>query len=307
MTLFPSKVLLFGEYSIISGSAALAIPYYKYSGKWSYAPINTPTALASQKALAEILKAFKSTTTLTTILDLNQLEQALEKGLWFDSTIPPGYGLGSSGALTAALYQCFGQKKVADLRQQKQLLAEIEHSFHGKSSGIDPLVSYAEQPILITPQQYCETVSIQTSSSDYCFFLLNTQNSRKTPPLVAHFMQLSEQANFETNCLTPMAAAVNNCIEQLIAGTWESLFTEFQNISRLQSDYFQKMILPQHQSIVENGLQRDSSYALKLCGAGGGGFMLGISKDWIRTQQVLEPYEIERISPSSASLDSHLF
>ncbi|NJL74492.1 MAG: hypothetical protein HC892_05065 [Saprospiraceae bacterium] len=40
-----------------------------------------------------------------------QFQQAIEAGLYFESSIPIGYGVGSSGALTAALYDTFGLER----------------------------------------------------------------------------------------------------------------------------------------------------------------------------------------------------
>jgi hypothetical protein len=39
---YPSKLLLFGEYAIIKGGRALAIPFSRFSGHWARAKENTP-------------------------------------------------------------------------------------------------------------------------------------------------------------------------------------------------------------------------------------------------------------------------
>ena len=82
----------------------------------------------------------------------------LSKGLYFDSSIPKGYGVGSSGALVAAIYDCYALNKITVLenltRQKllklKSVFSEMESFFHGKSSGLDPLNSYLSLPILIS-------------------------------------------------------------------------------------------------------------------------------------------------------------
>jgi mevalonate kinase len=38
------------------------------------------------------------------VTDLAELKNDVETGMYFDSSIPQGYGVGSSGALVAAIY-----------------------------------------------------------------------------------------------------------------------------------------------------------------------------------------------------------
>ena len=48
-------------------------------------------------------------------LDLNSLDKHIEKGMYFDSSIPRGYGIGSSGALVAAVYDKYAINKITVL------------------------------------------------------------------------------------------------------------------------------------------------------------------------------------------------
>jgi len=74
----------------------------------------------------------------------------LNEGLAFESNIPIGFGLGSSGALSAGVYDSFCLAKANDnLELTKKHLAQIESYFHGSSSGTDPLVSFLQQGVYI--------------------------------------------------------------------------------------------------------------------------------------------------------------
>ena len=44
-------------------------------------------------------------------IDTDAFAQNLSKGLYFDANIPTGYGVGSSGALCAAILSKFGKRK----------------------------------------------------------------------------------------------------------------------------------------------------------------------------------------------------
>jgi mevalonate kinase len=59
--------------------------------------------------------------------------------MYFDSTIPQGYGVGSSGALVAAIYDKYAQDKSRFSRTHsrkiitvKNIFSQMESFFHGK-------------------------------------------------------------------------------------------------------------------------------------------------------------------------------
>ncbi|MFN5236819.1 MAG: mevalonate kinase, partial [Bacteroidota bacterium] len=145
MRTYPSKLLLFGEHILLQGGSALAIPLHRFSGFWQ--PEGTPLP-------AEImakLRLFANSTHLDSIdhLDAGRFASELELGLSLQSDIPVGYGLGSSGALCAAVYDRYCTSKTDDLAELKLIFSGMESFFHGSSSGIDPLTSYLDKPLLI--------------------------------------------------------------------------------------------------------------------------------------------------------------
>ena len=85
------------------------------------------------------------------------LKVILINNMHFDSSIPQGYGVGSSGALVAAIYDKYADDKITVLEnltrdkllKLKAIFSKMESFFHGKSSGLDPLNSYLSLPILI--------------------------------------------------------------------------------------------------------------------------------------------------------------
>jgi mevalonate kinase len=60
--------------------------------------------------------------------DLAELKNDVETGMYFDSSIPQGYGVGSSGALVAAIYDRYAQDKITvleNLTREKLLQLKI--------------------------------------------------------------------------------------------------------------------------------------------------------------------------------------
>ena len=49
------------------------------------------------------------------ILECRELTKDIEAGMYFDSSIPQGYGVGSSGALVAAIYDKYTKNKITVL------------------------------------------------------------------------------------------------------------------------------------------------------------------------------------------------
>ena len=152
MKRYHGKLILFGEYSMIFGSEALLIPYYSAFGEWS-SVINRPSergfeSNASIRKFYDYLRDHEE----FRILDLRRFDMELNAGLFFDSTIPLGYGVGSSGALVAAIYDRYKLIEINDIPKLKEFLAKMESFFHGSSSGMDPLQCYLGKPFILRQQ-----------------------------------------------------------------------------------------------------------------------------------------------------------
>ena len=138
--LFYSKILLFGEYGIIEDSKGLSIPYNFFNGALKITENHTPESKKSNLILLEFCEFLKDVEDLN--LDLDLFKQHISKGLYFDSSIPRGYGVGSSGALVAAIYDKYSNNKITVLENLtrekllvlKSIFSKMESYFHGTSS-----------------------------------------------------------------------------------------------------------------------------------------------------------------------------
>ena len=107
---FYSKIILFGEYSVIQNSMALLIPYSLFEGKLTFRRDNTSVIDPELKAFSLYLKQLMDSGQINFQFDLSSFEFDISQGLYFDSTIPQGYGVGSSGALVAAIFARYEQE-----------------------------------------------------------------------------------------------------------------------------------------------------------------------------------------------------
>ena len=137
--LFYSKILLFGEYGIIKDSKGLSIPYNFYNGALKVDENASAEAIQSNASLRRFVNYLeqlqKDQPDLVTF-NLEVLKIDIERGMYFNSSIPQGYGVGSSGALVAAIYDKYAQNKITVLenltrenfRHRHQYILQIEFS-----------------------------------------------------------------------------------------------------------------------------------------------------------------------------------
>jgi mevalonate kinase len=296
--IFYGKVILFGEYGIIYDSMALTIPFTHYHGELSFSNkndrfkyTNYDFAVDSNKQLssfAKELNQLKINGSLAVKLDMESLLKDIEKGLFFESTIPQGYGLGSSGALVASVYSRYAKDKIEGTRsiskenilKLKENLSFLENYFHGKSSGIDPLNSYIKFPLLINSKKDIQTVAIPRSKfeTNSAIFLVNTGKPGKTEPMVNKFLNNCRQPEYLSEIMERFLPLNNSCIGHLIKGEMKDFFEKLTELSRFQYEYFSEMIPEDFKPMWKHGFE-SNDYTLKLCGSGGGGYLLGFTQD----------------------------
>jgi mevalonate kinase len=284
---FSAKVLLFGEYSIIQKSMGLALPLELFSGHLSFEQkANQSVSNKELRSLAQYIKHIKKQNKIK-FFDLESFEFDLNQGLYFDSSIPEGYGAGSSGALCAALYHQYVEGKDSilfnndNLLELKENLALVESHFHGSSSGFDPLLSFVNRPMLFQESKidFVDIPQASTRSASLYIFLLDTGRSRKTGPLVSLFLEKLKNPDFERSCLNILNPLTNNCIDAFLTANTKLLWEKVMLLSDFQYQHFLPMIPPIYHDFWMRGL-REKQFTLKLCGAGGGGFLLGMTQNF---------------------------
>ena len=297
---FNAKIVLFGEYLVLHNSDALLIPLSKYSGELAFIDTldgdsgNTHSNRIMANFYNDLIKEYQPES-LTGWFDLTQLKHDVDAGLYFDSDIPVGYGVGSSGALIAALFDKYSKFSLEhwkkDLSALKTNLSVLESYFHGKSSGLDPLLSYLDTPIFL---QNNKIIPDESHYKDFNPFLIDTKKSRATEGLVSLFNEKCLSTAYFNIIQTRLITANDQCIQFLRKGDKERFFSSLKQLSVLQFEYFREMILPEYESVWIQGLESGEFY-LKLFGAGGGGYLLGFAIDKTVIKQLKERLKSEII------------
>lgn len=288
---YPAKLLLFGEYTVLSGSRALAVPLRLWKGRWSEAD----TTSAELTPFADYLDREN----ILPEPGMSALKTEVERGLTFESSIPRGYGVGSSGALCAAVFDRFfaPHAPAPDIHEARRLLARMESHFHGQSSGMDPLVSLNDAAVLREADKY-HVLAEHASGEHVHVFLLDSGIARSTEHLVTAYLQSAAQPAFQTGCLRPLIQSTDHAISFFIDFHADMLFAHLHLISALQLQYMPEMIPGGIAEVWRQALDGDR-VVIKLCGAGGGGFFLGFARGASDLEAFRKrcPYPVTQVFP----------
>ncbi|MFY8188311.1 MAG: mevalonate kinase [Flavobacterium sp.] len=303
--LFYSKILLFGEYGIIKDSKGLSIPYNFYNGALKVSENPSEEAKKSNESLRRFVNhliELQQTQPALVQFDIETLQKDINEGMYFDSSIPQGYGVGSSGALVAAIYDKYALSKITVLENLtrekllhlKQTFAQMESFFHGKSSGLDPLNSYLSLPILINSQDHIEPTGIPSQSFDGkgAVFLLDSGIVGETAPMVQIFMENLKDQGFRTMLKNQFVKHTDVCVDSFLKGDIKTLFSSTKKLSKVVLNHFKPMIPENFHAVWQKGID-SNDYYLKLCGSGGGGYILGFTQDFEKAKNALKDYKLE--------------
>lgn len=254
---------------MLSGSRALAMPLSLWKGSLTKGGSGNDKHLAGLSQYLDEQHLFSESQRAT-------FRDAVEEGLQFISDIPQGSGVGSSGALCAAVYDAFfADRRHTDHSVLRTVLSEMESCFHGKSSGMDPLVSYVQAPILREQESYHSLPPLAWPENLH-LFLIDSGTVRQTGELVQQYMEWTRYEDFQLQCLRPLIESVNHAIGFLLEPSLATFWEHLHLISTLQFHHFKPMI-PEYLRLPWKALLESDNARLKLCGAGGGGYFLLLS------------------------------
>ena len=299
---FNAKILLFGEYGIINNSKGLTIPYKQFSGFLSKPILSLDSVQQeSHKKVKDFLNFLMSIDSKILVFDRDKIKNDLDENIYFESSIPQGYGLGSSGALVAAVYSRYSKNRIIvlekiskeKLKTLKLIFSKMESFFHGNSSGLDPLNSYTNKPILINSKNNIElsTITFQNLDGKGAVFLLDTMNRCETAPMVNLFFENMKKKSFSRMMKNQFSLITESCVKDFTSNNYKNLFFHLKELSVIVYKNFKSMIPDKYYDVWLEGINSDAYY-LKLCGSGGGGYILGFTQNWKKAQKKLSAYDL---------------
>lgn len=301
--LFYAKILLFGEYGIIEDSQGLTLPYSFYKGALKFSSLGSEFEKKSNGHLIKYSEYLQNLELPEGFeLNVSEFQKEISKGLFFDSNIPQGYGVGSSGALVAAIFERYSITKYIpenvskdQLKNLKKVFGLMESYFHGRSSGIDPLICYMNLPILIENKESVDKVSIPKSEAGKgAIFLIDSGSIGETGPMVQIFFEKMKTEGFRKTLKEEFIRYNNACIDSFLKKDMNPFFRNLKKLSHWAYEHFRPMIPESIFNVWKKGLD-SNAYYLKLCGSGGGGYILGFTKDYEKAEKMLDGFHKEVI------------
>ena len=301
--LFYAKIILFGEYGMIENSQGLVVPYSFYKGTLKFSDLDNDFEKKSNQSLEkysnylaelELPSDFK--------LNVDSFKNDIKRGLFFDSNIPQGYGVGSSGALVAAIFEKYSFTKrdpetisKDELKDLKKVFGQLESYFHGTSSGMDPLICYMNLPILIENKENVGKVSLPKEEvGKGAIFLIDSGVTGETGPMIQIFFEKLKNEGFRKTLKEEFIRYNNACIEAFLKKDMNPFFRNMKKLSVWAYEHFRPMIPENIFNAWKKGLD-SNAYYLKLCGSGGGGYILGFTKDYEKAEKMLDGFQKEVI------------
>ena len=274
---FNSKILLFGEYGIMHDSNALSIPYKKFNGSLSKSNHLSEDQKISNRNIESLYEYIIQEDYLNDIINSDNLKEEIDSGLYFDSNIPIGSGLGSSGALVSSIISRYSKVDLKSFSNSeiKKIMSLVESKFHGNSSGFDPAVSYFNKPMLYSNQKI--KLIERIAFKDFKVYIIDSQIDSSTKKMIKVFEDKISKSEFRLFFNSKFINDTNQCINHLI--NTSKLFRD--SVKELSNDTlhnFQEMIPEKLKNKWKEGIKNDSYY-MKLCGSGGGGFFLAYDFD----------------------------
>lgn len=155
----------------------------------------------------------------------------------------------------------------------------MESYYHGKSSGTDPLISYLNVPLRFKSNNDIDAVhNLQTDLNGYKIILIDSGHPRNGKDYISWFMEKAQDHKFKTDLITTLIPHTQTCIDSLIDGSQQSFIDAYFSLSEFQLNHFGKMIPAPIETLWKAGFNSGQLF-LKICGAGGGGFFIGLLKE----------------------------
>lgn len=268
MRKFPAKVLLFGEHLVTIGGRGLAVPLHAMHCALADTAQEADAPMEGSRA---VLTALCDHCRGLDWFDADALDRDIERGLTVSMDIPVGYGLGSSGALVAAIYDRAGTDDVDEPLIVRERLGFMEGLFHGTSSGLDPIVSWLDRPVLVGRDRLNVLDRVDLPDD---LVLIDSGVSRRTAPQVEHVRELARDPDLQRRIRSEWMVFDGEAIDAVLAGDRQRLGEAVALISAFQRDVLAGIIPEEMRRVWDDAAA--AGCHLKICGAGGGGMFLAL-------------------------------
>ncbi|MCC7440034.1 MAG: hypothetical protein IT285_00285 [Bdellovibrionales bacterium] len=261
----PAKWALTGEHAVLRGAEAVVFPHPEYALELVFEP--------GERGAALRLNPVDQTARVRELLEQADVSPLPEGLLSLRSTIPLGAGFGSSAALCVVLARWILSARglSADSASVRALATRLEHHFHGESSGMDVAVATEGRALRFRRGEEPRPLELKRMPR---FTFHDTGHRASTQDCIRRVADLASTDPARARSLdAQMAEASQLAIRALAQGELGPLAQAMD----LGQGCFQGWgLLPPGVETLEQTLRAQGALAVKLTGAGGGGFIVAL-------------------------------
>ncbi len=283
----PGKWVLSGEHSVLRGATAVAFPHPEFQLLLRFEP--SGERASPEGAGLEIQPEWAR----SVILDLLQMvrDEQNSRGREFhfpagrlvmESTVPSGAGLGSSAALCVAVARWLSGPLGVPDAGILEFATNLEHRFHGKSSGMDVAVCAVERPISFVRGRGPTFLQIERFPK---FTFHDTGFRASTSECIRRVEHLREEDAVSAIRADELMGRASRLILEglpLYDGVAEggdhsaALRRVAEGMKSAHEAFLIWSLVPGKVQREIEDLYREGALAVKLTGAGGGGFLVAL-------------------------------
>lgn len=269
----PGKWILTGEHAVLRGKSAIVFPLSSKRFILDYHAEDIPVDIRLQGTGSDSLeRSFWQG--IDRALERLQLNRTDLSGIFFaNNQIPVGSGMGASAALSVALSNWFVQQRKLDAHQVTSFATDIEHLYHGRSSGLDIAGVQSNHGIIFT-QGTIDTLDMHWQPHWALSFSGEASNTAQCIAKVRQFQENHPACAAEIDAQMQYSC---DTARQALGATPQSGLRKLAEAIQLGLHCFQQWGLIN--ANLENHLhilRQHGALAAKPTGSGGGGYVISL-------------------------------
>ncbi len=276
----PAKWILGGEHSVLRGGTAIALPHPELKLTLSFEPQSISELRIFPSESAPVIREL-----IQSVVDrLGEDGKSFvmpEGELRLESSIPSGAGLGASAAISVAFARWFAEPLQLEGEMLYEFAMDFEYRLHGRRSGVDVAAALLGKPISFGEEKGYRAIGIKKLPR---FTLHDTGLRARMSECVYRIQALREEnPHLGMEIDEKMGHSVRSSMEGLVHFDQGMRGAGLQKIAAgmtlAQECFYSWMLVPGDAHRIEETLLAQGALAVKMTGAGGGGYVVALWKD----------------------------